>query len=83
MRGARKKLRKPIKPTVNQMLKRFEIGDKVHIILNSSGTFQHPRFFGKTGTVVAKSGRSYVIAVKDGNLMKKLNLTSEHLKKGG
>jgi large subunit ribosomal protein L21e len=82
MRGARKKLRNPAKPTVTQLLRKFDIGDKVHIVLNSSGRFQHPRFFGKTGTVIAKSGRSYVIAVKDGNLMKKLNLTSEHLKKG-
>lgn len=81
MRGARKKLRNPEKLTVTQLLKKFEVGDKVHVVLNSSTTFQHPRFFGKTGTIVAKSGRCYVVEVRDGNALKKLNLTPEHLKK--
>jgi large subunit ribosomal protein L21e len=82
MRGARKKLMNPAKPTITQMLAKFEIGDKVHVVLNASGRFQHPRFFGKTGTVLAKTGRHYIVEIKDGNLAKKLILTPEHLKKG-
>jgi large subunit ribosomal protein L21e len=81
MRGARKKLRKPVKPTINELLRSFAVGDKVHIVIRSSSPFQHPRFFGKTGTVVGKSGRSYVVEVKMGNMVKTLNLLPEHLKK--
>ena len=82
MRGARKKLRKPEKPTLNDLLRRFDVGQKVHIVLRSSGKFQHPRFHGKTGTVVAKAGRSYVVEFTDGNKTKKLQLAPQHLKKG-
>ena len=81
MRRSRKKMMNPSKPTLTDMLRKFEIGEKVHVILRSSGTFQHPRFHGKTGTVVARQGRSYVIDVKDGSKPKKIFLTSEHLKK--
>jgi large subunit ribosomal protein L21e len=81
MRGARKKLRLPQKPTINDMLRKFEIGQKVHIVIRSSSPFQHPRFHGKTGTVIAKAGRSYVVEFNDGNSPKKLQLTPEHLKK--
>ncbi len=82
MRQSRKKLRKPARLTINQKLKTFNIGDKVHVIINSSGKFQHPRFHGKTGTVLKKSGRVYVVEVRDGSLKKKLNLEPMHLKKG-
>ena len=82
MRGARKKLMNPAKPTLNDMLRKFDIGDKVHIVLRSSGKFQHPRFHGKTGTILGKAGRGYVVEMKDGNKMKKIQLNSEHLKRG-
>ena len=82
MRGARKKLMNPTKPTITQLLKKFEVGDKVHIVLNASSRFQHPRFYGKTGTVVAKTGRHYVVEIHDGSLAKKLILTPENLKSG-
>lgn len=82
MRGSRKKMKNPQKATLTDLLRKFEIGDKVHIVLRSSSTFQHPRFHGKTGTIVGKSGRSYVVEVRDGSLNKKLYLQPEHLKKG-
>ena len=82
MRGARKKLRLPIKPTVNEMLRKFSIGETVHIVLRSSSSFQHPRFFGRTGTVIGKAGRSYVVEFREGTTMKKLQLKPEHLKRG-
>lgn len=72
----------PPKPTLTDLLRKFNVGDRVHVVIRSSGRFQHPRFHGKTGTVLGKQGRSYVVEIRDGNLAKKLFLTSEHLKKG-
>lgn len=80
MRGTRKKLSGPSKPTLTELLRKFEPGDKVHIVLRANSSFQHPRFHGRTGTVVARSGRTYLVEVRDGSLMKKLYLTPEHLK---
>ena len=80
MRGSRKKLMDPTKSTISQMLMTFEVGDKVHVILKSNGRFQHPRTHGKTGTVIARNGRSYVVEIRDGSLMKRYQLTPEHLK---
>lgn len=82
MRGSRKKMRKPEKATLTEMLKRFDAGDKVHVVLRSNSSFQHPRFHGRTGTVLGKAGKSYIVEVRDGSLMKKLYLTAENLKKG-
>jgi large subunit ribosomal protein L21e len=82
MRGARKKLIGPRHHTINELLKSFEIGDKVHVVIQSNSKFQHPRFHGKTGTVVARAGRSYVVEISDGSNVKKLQLRPEHLKKG-
>ena len=80
MRRSRKKMMNPKKPTLTQLLQKFEPGQQVHIVLRSSGSFQHPRFHGKTGTILAKKGRTYLIEVKDGNLAKKIYLMPEHLK---
>ncbi len=80
MRGTRKKLRKPTKPTLTELLKKFEVGDTVHVVLRSNSSFQHPRTHGKTGTILEKAGRSYVVEIRDGSLKKKYQLTPEHLK---
>ncbi len=82
MRRSRKKMKNPAKPMLADMLRKFEVGDKVHVIIRSNRRFQHPRFHGKTGTVLAKSGRTYIVEVRDGSLAKKLFLAPEHLKKG-
>ncbi|HLC76850.1 MAG TPA: 50S ribosomal protein L21e [archaeon] len=83
MRGSRKKLMNPPKPTLTDMLRKFKVGDKVHVVLRSSGSFQHPRTHGKTGTVIAKNARTYVVEVRDGSLMKRYQLAPEHLKLSG
>ena len=82
MRGTRIKLRNPDKPKITDMLRKFEVGDKVHVVVRSNGQFQHPRFQGRTGTVLEKAGRMYVVEVRDGSNMKKLQLAPQHLKKG-
>ena len=83
MRGSRKKLRKPVKATLTELLRKFEVGDTVHVALRSNGNFQHPRTHGKTGTVIAKNGNNYVVELRDGSLMKKYQFSPEHLKLSG
>jgi len=61
----------------------FEIGEKAHIFLDPSIHHGMPsiRFHGKTGTVIATQGKAFVLAVKDGNKIKTVVATPEHLKK--
>jgi large subunit ribosomal protein L21e len=39
------------------------------------------RFHGKTGTVIGTQGGAFVLAVKDGNKIKTVLATPEHMKK--
>ncbi len=81
----RYKLKKSIRekgrlPTT-KLMKSFSVGDKVHIIIESS--YQkgqpHPRFHGKTGEVTGVRGRSYLVAVRDGNAIKTVISAPVHL----
>lgn len=65
-----------------QAVKQFDEGDSVHLSLDPStqeGRF-HPRFNGKTGTVVGTQGRAYQVEVGDGGSQKKLIIKPAHLK---
>jgi len=81
--GTRRLLKKRVKRqiTVNDVLKNFEIGDRVTIKINPSvhRGMPHPRFHGRTGKVVEKRGLAYVVEVKDGRKMKKIIARAEHL----
>ena len=68
-------------PITNRFQK-FEEGDLVHIIINPSiqKGQPHSRFHGKTGEIVGKKGKAYILALKDGNKAKELIVTAEHLK---
>ena len=59
------------------------MGEKANIILDPSIHHGMPsiRFQGKTGTVMGKQGRACVLAVKDGNKIKTVLATPEHLRK--
>lgn len=54
---------------ITRMIQRFEKGDKVHIIVDPSihKGQPHHRFHGKTGEVIGKRGKCYLISVRDGN----------------
>ncbi|MHC1604773.1 MAG: 50S ribosomal protein L21e [Candidatus Methanofastidiosia archaeon] len=67
---------------ITRSLATFEIGQKVHIILEPSvhKGMPHPRFHGKTGTVVEKRGRSYLLEVREGNATKSIISRPEHLR---
>jgi large subunit ribosomal protein L21e len=68
-------------PPVNWFLRSFEIGDKVTIRIEPSDPHgqPHPRYQGRTCTVVAKSGRAYRIEFLDGRKPKQIVATPVHL----
>ncbi|BAW32017.1 MAG TPA: 50S ribosomal protein L21e [Methanothermobacter sp.] len=80
----RYKLQKPKRGRGNPITRKiqnFQVDDLVHIIIDPSihRGQPHPRFHGKTGRVVDKMGKSYVVVIKDGKKDKKLIIRPEHL----
>lgn len=82
-RRTREKFRRTTKLTVNQYLKEFKMGDRVAIKIESASQSGMPfrRFYGLTGVVIGKRGRSYIVQIKDGGKTKKVISKPEHLKK--
>ncbi len=68
---------------VTKVVQEFETGDLVHIVIEPSVQKgqPHPKFHGKTGRVVEKRGRSYLIAVTDKDAKKILIAKPVHIKK--
>jgi large subunit ribosomal protein L21e len=61
----------------------FDDGEKVHLKLDPSvpkGQF-HPRFNGRTGTVVGKQGRAFKVEIEDGSVTKTLIAAPAHLRR--
>jgi large subunit ribosomal protein L21e len=87
-RGFRAKTRFKIRqkvayrPTVNKFLKEFKKNQTVVIIQEpaSQKGMPHPRFKGKSGKILEKRGKSYIVQIVDGNKAKKLIARPEHLK---
>jgi len=69
-----------ISPVV-RAIQEFNTGAMVHVIIDPSihKGMPHPRFHGKTGEVVGKRGRAFVLKVTDGNATKTLITLPEHL----
>ncbi|MHC1598594.1 MAG: 50S ribosomal protein L21e [Candidatus Methanofastidiosia archaeon] len=67
---------------ITRSLVTFELGQKVHIVLEPSvhKGMPHPRFHGKTGVVVERRGRSYLLEVREGDAKKIIISRPEHLK---
>ena len=87
-RGFRAKTRFKIRqkvayrPTINKFLKEFKKNQVVVILQEpaSQKGMPHPRFKGKTGRIIEKRGKSYIVQILDGNKAKKLIARPEHLK---
>jgi large subunit ribosomal protein L21e len=63
-------------------VQQFDEGQKVHLKLDPSvpkGQF-HPRFNGRTGTVVGEQGRAFKVEIKDGSVTKTLITAAAHLR---
>lgn len=69
--------------SIEKYLIDYEINDKVDVITDSSQHrrgMPHRRFHGKTGTIIEKRGRCFLVEVKLGNSKKTLIIGREHLR---
>jgi large subunit ribosomal protein L21e len=82
-RRTREKFRRSIKAPINEYLRKFEVGDKVVIDINSASQKGMPfkRFQGLSGEIVQKRGRAYILKVKSGDALKTIVSNPEHIKK--
>ncbi|MEM3399480.1 MAG: 50S ribosomal protein L21e [Candidatus Micrarchaeia archaeon] len=78
----RSKLLKSVRLSSSYVGKKFEIGEVVHIDIKAgySGS-PHPRYRGRTGRIVGKSGRAYIVSVRDCGKEKKLVVSPMHLER--
>jgi large subunit ribosomal protein L21e len=69
-------------PPVNRFLREFAIGEKVTVVLEPSDPHgqPHPRYQGRTCTVIAKRGRAYCLEFLDGGKRKELIANPIHLR---
>jgi large subunit ribosomal protein L21e len=78
----KKDLRKRGIIPVTRIIQQFEEGQKVHIICEPA--FQkgmpHRRFHGKTGTILGRRGRAWLLSIKDGNSEKMVISRPQHLR---
>jgi len=87
-KGPRKRTRNLLKVRTRERLpitryfQEFNVGSKIVIKPNPSSHKGMPfkRFFGRTGTVIDKRGKSYIIKIKDGKKEKNIISRPEHLK---
>jgi len=70
-------------PQVTSSLRVFKIGETA--IVKLDGRVQsgmcHPRYQGKTGVVVGRQGRAFLVEIVEGRKTKTLLVTPEHLKR--
>ena len=87
--GMKKKSRDKLSKTVRsrgispvvRAIQEFNAGDKVHVIIDPSRHkgMPHPKYHGRTGEIVGRRGRAFVLTVTDGNATKTLIALPEHL----
>ncbi len=76
-----KEVREKGLPAVTRYLREYEVGEKVVVRIEPSDPHgqPHPRYQGRTCTVVARSGRAYRIEFLDGGKRKELVAAPIHL----
>jgi len=69
-------------PSLSLLMVEYKVGDRVHIVTNPSihKGIPHRRYHGKTGEVIGKRGRSYIVKVVVGGKEKILFIRPEHLR---
>ncbi|MDD1741888.1 MAG: 50S ribosomal protein L21e [Methanotrichaceae archaeon] len=87
--GIRRKTRDKLSKTVRgrgispviRAIQEFDLGSKVHILIDPSRHkgMPHPRFHGKTGEIMGKRGRAFIVQVTDGKAKKTIIALPEHL----
>ena len=66
-----------------QSVESYESGERVHLDLDPSvqdGQF-HPRFNGRTGTVISEQGNAFRVEIVDGNVTKTVIAAPAHLQR--
>lgn len=79
----RKNVRARGKISISRYMAEYNTGDKVALVAEPAvqkGLF-HTRFYGLSGEVKGKRGRSYIIRIRDGGKEKTLIVPPIHLKK--
>jgi large subunit ribosomal protein L21e len=87
-RGFRSRTRKKLRqrpgyrPPITKFLQEFKINDRVIVKPEASSHkgMPFPRFKGKTGKIIGRRGKAYIVEIVDGNKIKKLMIRPEHLK---
>jgi large subunit ribosomal protein L21e len=83
--GTRRLLRKAPrergKMRISKLLHEYPPGSNIIVKIDPSiqKGMPHRRYHGKTGTIVEKRGRSYVISVTQGGAVKEIIVRPEHL----
>ncbi len=79
----RKNIRERGKLSIDKIIQDFEVGSKATIKIESSVHRGQPdaKFHGKTGDIIGKQGKAFVLKVKDGDKYKKVISRPEHLEK--
>ncbi|MGA3404270.1 MAG: 50S ribosomal protein L21e [Candidatus Bathyarchaeia archaeon] len=66
---------------LSRILRAYQIGDKVTILLEASvhKGMPHRRYHGRSGTIQEKRGKSYVVNVEMGKQTKQIIARPEHI----
>ncbi len=69
-------------PRPDTALLRYSLGEKVVVKIEpgTHGGMPHRRYQGKVGTITEKRGRSYVVEIRVGSMIKKIIARPQHLK---
>lgn len=69
--------------TLTRTFQALDIGDRAAIVLDPGvhRGMPHPRFNGRTGSVIGVQGSAYVLQVRDGGKLKRVVSRPEHLKR--
>ncbi len=85
--GTRQLLRKSPRekgfpPPISRIIWPYKNGDYVAIVIDSSvhKGMPHPRFHGKTGVIIGRQGRAFIVRIRDGGMYKKIYVLPEHLR---
>lgn len=70
------------RPTIIKFLREYKEGQQVVIMQEPSSHRGMPyrRFRGRSGFVIGKRGKAYIVEIQDGNMAKKIISRAEHLK---